>query len=100
MADGMTGVPATSSLPGPAALRCTEMTRTDTSAWARCRRDDDGHQRHHVRGRAWSTGGNTPRLELGFTCAADGCCRWPQQEVPYLGAAAKGSAADGGHGRR
>jgi len=67
--------------PGPA--RCPEMTRTERG-WERCRRDDGPHDRHHVRGRAWSTG-PAPRLDLGHACTEPGCCRWPDLVVPYLG---------------
>jgi hypothetical protein len=67
----------------PAPDRCTEMTRTDRG-WERCRRDANSRDRHHVRGRAWSTGGRTPRLHLGHVCGPD-CCRWPEQVQPYLG---------------
>ena len=69
----------------PDPTRCPEMTRTDRG-WERCRRDegDLGH-RHHVRGRSWSTGGPTPRLDLGHVCTEPGCCRWPDQVQPYRG---------------
>ena len=75
----------------PATARCAEMTRTPRG-YERCRRDADGHQRHHVRGRSWQTGGLTPLLDLGHVC--DGaCCPWPEYVVPYLGTAPRQSEA-------
>jgi hypothetical protein len=69
----------------PDPIRCSEMIRADGGGWARCRRDAGGHDRHHVRGRSWETGGNMPRLDLGHICVDEGCCRWPEQVQPYLG---------------
>lgn len=68
--------------------RCPELTRTERG-YERCRRDADGHTRHHVRGRAWSTGTNRPRLDLGHHCTDPACCVHPDHAVPYLGCTPK-----------
>jgi hypothetical protein len=63
--------------------RCADMTRTPRG-WEQCHLDEHPPGvRHHVRDRSWSTGGKTPRLQLGRPCGPD--CRWPDQVVAYFG---------------
>lgn len=75
----------------PPRARCAEMIRTERG-WETCRRNADGHQRHHVRGRSWQTGGPTPLLNLGHACDRE-CCPHPDRVQPYLGY--KPNASDG-----
>jgi hypothetical protein len=68
---------------GTSASRCPEFTRTDRG-WERCHRDEHNPDAlHHVRDRAWSTAGNTPRLRFGQPCTQD--CTWPDQVLKYRG---------------